>query len=143
MSIVVFLHMLAAFVWLGCVLTEGVFERAGDGSDAGRLYISRARWRIDLFIATPAFALVLVTGLDLFVNAPLTALVFGMIGAGLAAVIFNLHCLYLARIRLTAAEAGDFERWLAIDRQQHIFAAVALIAMLIALAIGASLFTAG
>ncbi|MGO9742101.1 MAG: hypothetical protein ACLPN5_11425 [Roseiarcus sp.] len=142
MSIAVFLHMLAAFVWLGSVLTEWVFERAGDGSDADRLYISRAHWRIDLFVETPAFALVLLTGLYLFGGAPPTALVGGMVGAGLVAVGFNIYRSYLVYIRLKAAEAGDFERWLAIDHQHNILGAVVLIAMLIALAIGASLFTA-
>jgi hypothetical protein len=143
MNAVLFLHILAAFVWLGCVLAESVIERAGDGSEIIRRFVSQAHWRIDLIVEIPAFVIVLLTGAHLAFAFPFTPAIAGMTIAGLVAVGLNLHCVGLVRRRLKAAEAGDYARWLELDHRQHLYGAIVLIAILVALAFGASLFLGG
>lgn len=143
MNVVLFLHILAAFVWLGCVLAEAVFERVGDGSETIRRFVSQAHWRIELFVATPAFVIVLLTGAHLTFAVPITPAIAGMIIAGLVAVGLNLHCMGLVRRRLKAADAGDYARWLELDHRQQLYGGLVLIAIVIALAFSASLFIVG
>jgi hypothetical protein len=143
MTLVLFLHLACAFLWLGCVLVEGVFERVGDGSDATRLFISRAHWRIDRIVEIPAFSGVLATGAFMIAGVELSPLLLLKIAAGSLAIGFNIYCVVLVRSRLRAAEAGDFARWAVIDHSQHRHGAAVLAAMVVALAIGGYLFVAG
>ena len=143
MNVVLFLHVLFACVWVGCVLTQGVLERAGDGSDAIRLFISRAHWRIDQFVEIPAFVIVLLTGAHMWTAVNPNTLIAAMVLVGLVAIVINVYCVHLARMRLKAAEAGDFRRWVEIDGQLHVYGAVLLVAQVAALAIGGNIFVGG
>ena len=143
MTAVLFLHMLCAFVWLGCVLTETVMERAGDVSTVVRRLVSRAHWRIDLLVELPAFLGVLLTGGYMVQFISMTPLLMLKIAAGLIAVGVNVYCVLLVGRRHAAAVGGNFGLWEAIDRRQHRYGAVVLVAMLFALAIGGHLLIAG
>ena len=58
------LHLALVGLWLGCVLTEALFERAllGKGRDK-KLILTALHKRVDMFIEIPAFTLVVVTGM--------------------------------------------------------------------------------
>jgi hypothetical protein len=143
LSNLIFLHIVCASAWLGCVLVEAIFERSIDGSAPSRTLISRAHWRIDLAVEIPAFAGVVATGALLLVGTPVTSLVAVKIALGVLAVAVNIYCVWLVRRRLAAARACDWTRWEAIDHRQHQFGAIVLVAMLGALAIGDYLFSGG
>jgi len=143
MSSVVFLHIVDALIWFGCVLTEMVFERVGDGSETIRQFISEAHWRIDLYVEIPAFVVVLFSGGHLAGVLSWTPAVVVMIVAGLIAVGVNVYCVVLVRRRLAAAQANDSSLWFEIDHSQHRWGAVVLVAQLVALAAAATMFGAG
>ena len=143
MSSVLILHILAAFVWLGCVLTETVFERVGDGSEVIRRFIAEAHWRIDVFVEIPAFVVVALTGAYMAAVLPSSPGIMIMMTAGLIAVGISVYCTYLVRERLRAAEAGEASLWFELDHQLHRCGAVVLIGVLVALSAGVSLFVAG
>ena len=57
-----------------------------------------------------------------------TTLIAAMVVVGLIAVVINIYCVHLARMRLKAAETTDFQRWRELDGQLHVYGAVLLIA---------------
>jgi uncharacterized membrane protein len=133
------IHVAAAGLWLGCVLTEVLFERALlDRGPEARRWLAGLHKRVDTWIEVPAFSVVVITGgLLLPVQGmPGSGLVQAKIAAGLLAVVANGWCVYLVLQRHTHAEAGrwaDFER---VDRQQHLVGAVVLAGMLVAFGLG-------
>src|SRR5574343_1362030 len=86
------LHLLFAGIWLGCVLTEALFERAllGQGRDK-ELILTALHKRVDLFVEIPAFALVVITGGLLLSSVAPTALLHVKLGFALLAVITNIY----------------------------------------------------
>ncbi len=134
-------HLLLIGLWLGCVLTEALFERAllGRGPDA-ELWLARLHWRVDLFIEVPAFCGVLLSGAMLLHQQPSWPAYFGLklslAGLALAA---NAFCVVLVRIRLGQAERKDWAGFAKTDRLQHQVGAVVLLALLLAMTLGFSL----
>lgn len=128
-------------IWLGCVLTEALFERAllGKGR-AQELILVALHKRVDLFIEIPAFMIVLVTGgLMLAGVSPGTGLRV-KIALGLLAIAANVYCVWLVFRRARAAECDDWETFTALDHLQHKFGAVVLLGILTALGLGIDLF---
>lgn len=62
-TVILIIHLLCAGLWLGCVLTEVLFERAllGQGRDAERT-LAALRWRVDVWVEMPAFVAVALLG---------------------------------------------------------------------------------
>jgi len=141
MKALLFLHLVLLSAWLGCILVEAIYEHSIEKSDGMRVFVSRLHWTTDRFIEIPAFAGVLLTGAAMAARVPMTPLLSLKILFGLIAIIFNTICVILVVKRLRYAEAGDFDAWEAIDHKQHIYGAVVLISLLLALAIGGYLFT--
>jgi len=69
-SSLVFVHLLFVGIWLGCVLTEALFERAllGQGP-AQELLLAGLHKKVDLWVEIPAFTLVLLSGAALMASA--------------------------------------------------------------------------
>jgi hypothetical protein len=134
-SVLLPIHIAAAGIWLGCVVTEALFERAllGKGR-AQELILVALHQRVDLIVEIPAFAAVLVTGgLMLAVADTLLGI---KIAFGLLAIAANAYCVRLVFQRATAAKEdrwGDFAR---LDHLQHKFGVVVLFGILAALAVG-------
>ncbi len=128
------LHLVFVGLWLGCVLTEALFERAllGQGRDK-ELILTALYKRVDLFVEIPAFALVVITGGMLLSSVPATALLHVKLDFALIAVITNIYCVYLVFKRDRLARSSDWPAFEAIDYLQHKMGAIVLIGILGAL----------
>ena len=136
------LHLTFVGLWLGCVLTEALFERAllGHGRDK-ELILSALHRRVDLFIEIPAFVLVLATGGLLLAGAQPSGLLHAKLGLALLAVAANVYCVYLVFKRHRLALQGDWQGFEKADHLQHKIGAVVLLGILGALGLGLALFS--
>ncbi|MEJ6004553.1 hypothetical protein WG899_03265 [Paucibacter sp. AS339] len=132
-----FVHLLMVGLWLGCVLTEALFERAllGRGS-AAELWLARLHWRVDLCIEIPAFCGVLLSGAVLLQQAPAGPWLWLKLGFAGLAIAANLFCVGLVWRRLKQAEIGDAAGFARTDHLQHRVGAVVLLALLAAMGVG-------
>ena len=103
------LHLALVGLWLGCVLTEAVFERAflGKGRDK-ELILTALHKRVDVFIEIPAFTLVVVTGMLLMPQAPMGMVFVAKLVFALLAVASNVFCVHLVFKRHQLSSAGDW-----------------------------------
>lgn len=139
-STILFVHLVFVGVWLGCVLTEALFERAllGQGREQERLLVGLHK-RVDLWIEIPAFTGVLISGVLLLSQAAWSLTLQTKILFGVVAIAANIYCVGLVFRRAQAAESGDWAKFKALDHQQHKWGAVVLVAILLALGLGVSL----
>jgi uncharacterized membrane protein len=137
-------HLLFVGIWLGCILTEALFERAllGKGR-VQKVILAVLHKRVDMFIELPALLMVLLTGCLLLKHGHGGSLLHYKIGFGLLAIAANLVCVWLVMRRANAAMAQDWEQFDRLDRIQHMVGAVVLLGMLLALGIGFYLFVRG
>jgi len=140
MNLLVFLHVVCAGIWLGAALVEVAFEQALDLSPSRRAPALALRWKTDLFIVTPAFLGVAVTGIGMLAFAPLTPLLSAKVAFGAIAVLANAYCVWLARQRLALAEARDYLSFARVDAEQRRWGAVALLGLVAALVVGGAIF---
>lgn len=129
-------HLAAAGLWLGCVCTEVVFERAL-ASDPLRL--AQLHRRVDAAVELPACLVVLLTGLAMLTlrgRAPWDAWLAAKIALGAVALAANAMCARLVWRRATCAQAGDTQGFATADRRQHRWGAVVLAGLVAALALG-------
>ncbi len=140
-SLLLVTHLVFVGIWLGCVLTEALFERAllGKGR-AQELILVALHKRVDLFIEIPAFVIVLVTGGLMLASANPGALLQVKIAFALLAIAANVYCVWLVFRRARAAESGEWTTFAALDHLQHKFGAVVLLGILTALGLGIYLF---
>jgi hypothetical protein len=131
------LHLVFVGIWLGCVLTETLFERAllGKGRDQELILVDLHK-RVDLLVEIPAFTVVLVTGFLMFSGAGHSSLLMTKIGFGLVAVLVNLYCVRLVFQRADAAHSGDWSGFSRYDHLQHRYGAVVLLTIVVALILG-------
>jgi uncharacterized membrane protein len=131
------LHIAFVGIWLGCILTEGLFEWAllRRGREA-ELILVELHKRVDLLVELPAIAGVGITGILMLGSARYSAAMIAKITLGLLAIVANLFCVVLVFRRATAAESGDSSSFRRYDRLQHQVGAVVLIAVFAALALG-------
>lgn len=143
-SLLLSIHLVFVGLWLGCVLTEAIFERAllGQGRDK-ELILARLHKRVDLFVEIPAFTVVLFSGAAMLVQATPSSLLYVKLGFALLAIAANVYCVYLVFRRERYAANNQWDEFEAIDHQQHKFGALVLIGMLCALVIGLYLHTGG
>ena len=128
------LHLALVGLWLGCVLTEALFERAllGKGRDK-ELILTALHKRVDVFIEIPAFTLVVVTGMLLMPQAPMGMVFVGKLVFALLAAATNVFCVQLVFKRHQMAATGDWTGFEETDHLQHKWGAVVLIGILGAL----------
>lgn len=139
---ILLVHILLVGIWLGCVLTEALFERAllGKGREQERI-LTRLHKRVDVWIEIPAFVGVLVSGGVLLNHADWNRILQTKVLLGLVAIAANAYCVGLVFRRSKTAESGDWERFEALDHLQHKWGAVVLVAMLLALGLGVHLWS--
>jgi len=134
-----FLHLGFAFLWLGCVLTEALFERAllSGNRDAHKM-LADLHVRVDLIVEIPAMIVVLGTGGLLWLGASsLRATSIVMLVAGATALIANAYCVLLVFQRREAARSEAWDRFERLDHQQHKVGAVVLLGLIVAIVSGA------
>jgi hypothetical protein len=125
------LHLALVGLWLGCVLTEALFERAllGKGRDK-ELILTALHKRVDVFIEIPVFTLVVVTGMLLMPQASIGMVLKAKLVFALLAVATNVFCVHLVFKRHQLAATGDWTGFEATDQLQHKWGAVVLIGIL-------------
>ncbi len=135
------IHLVFIGVWLGCVLTEALFERAllGQGRDQERILV-RLHKRVDLMVEIPAFVIVLITGALMLSNATPSTALYAKIGFGLLAIAANSYCIWIVFRRARAANDGQWERFAHLDHLQHKVGALVLLGILGALSFGIYLY---
>ena len=135
---VLFCHVVFASVWLGCVITEALFERAllaGDRS--AHLLLVDLHVRVDLIVEIPAILIVVFTGVWLWLHSePSGVAVYSMLIAGFVAIAANAYCVYLVFKRKAAAHAGEWDEFDRLDHLQHKVGAIVLVGLLTALGAG-------
>lgn len=134
------IHLILVGLWLGCVLTEALFERAllGQGHDH-ELLLANLHKRVDLFIEIPAFIGVTVTGAWLLGQATPSLWLYIKVAMAIVAVVANAVCVWLVFARAAAAQADNWEHFGRLDKVQHQLGAVVLLGMLGALGFGLAL----
>ncbi len=136
-TVVSLLHVLFAGLWLGCVLTEALFERALFSKDREQaLKLARLHVRVDQFVELPAMLGVLITGAVRIEAPALTPWLIAMIVCGVVALMANAFCIGIVFRRAAAADAGEMERFERLDHLQHKIGTVVLLGLLGALATG-------
>ena len=135
---IISLHFGFAAVWLGCVVTEALFERALLAGDReSHLTLADLHARVDLFIEVPAIAIVVATGVYLWLQGnPSGPGFYVMLTMGLIAIIANSYCVWLVFRRRHVAHLGDWSEFDRLDHQQHKVGAVVLIGLLAAIVSG-------
>ena len=131
------IHISFVGIWLGCVLTEALFERAllGKGREQ-ELTLVALHKRVDLVVEIPAFMVVLITGSMMYPFASLSGLIHVKIALGLFAVAVNAYCVWLVFLRARAAQAGNREEFVRLDHKQHKYGALVLLSIVAALGFG-------
>ena len=137
-TILAAIHVTFASLWLGCILTEALFERAllpkGRG---GQLTLAHLHVRVDKVVEIPAILGVLVTGILMLSETTRTSVAFQfMLLAGAIAIAANFYCVWLVFKRRDAAVAGNWLRFEALDHIQHKAGGAVLVAVLIGLVAG-------
>jgi uncharacterized membrane protein len=136
-SVLLPIHLSFVGIWLGCVLTEALFERAllGKGKEH-ELTLVTLHKRVDLVVEIPSFVVVLITGALMYPLANVSGLIQIKIALGLLAVVVNGYCVWLVFQRSVAAQSGNWEEFTRLDHKQHKYGAVVLLAIVVALSIG-------
>jgi len=140
-SLLLAIHLVFVGIWLGCVLTEALFERAllGQGRDQELILVNLHK-RVDLFVEIPSFLIVLVTGALMLSTANQSLLLHAKIAFGLIAIAANIYCVRLVFRRAQAAQAGQWQVFAHLDHLQHKIGVIVLLGILGALGIGIYLY---
>lgn len=140
-SVLLPLHLASVGIWLGCVITEAIFERAllGKGR-AQELILVELHKRVDLIVEIPAFIAVLVTGAAMLASVYPSPLLTAKIAFGLLAIATNIYCVWLVFRRARAAHSDQQAEFTRLDHLQHKFGVIVLLALVTALAIGVYLY---
>jgi len=143
-SLLLPIHLTFVGIWLGCVITEALFERAllGKGKEQELILVALHK-KVDLFVEIPAFVVVLVTGMLMLPFANASGLFNTKVMFGLLAIFTNIYCVWLVFRRSTAANNGESEEFSRLDHKQHKFGAIVLFSIIAALLIGLYTHTAG
>lgn len=138
---IIFAHLIFVGIWLGCVITEALFERAllGQGHDKEKI-LSKLHVKVDLFVEIPAFVLTAVTGAYLLGATNFDIALFAKIGFGVLAILLNIYCVYLVFERDKAAQNDDWLRFEKLDHIQHKAGAGVLIFIVLAIIAGMARF---
>lgn len=130
------LHLFAVAFWLGVVAVEYLIERTRAQSRSQGFTVAGLHRQIDLFFETPAFTLVLISGLLLIEPARFDGIYALKIVAGGIAVLGNMLCLIPVLKRYTAAGNDDLSAVIRYSRLIDIISLLAIPAGLLAFACG-------
>lgn len=139
---ILLIHILFVGIWVGCVLTEALFERAllHKGRDKEKI-LADLHWKVDLFIEIPAFIIVAISGIFLIQSNFIQPIIIAKIIAGLIAILINIFCVKLVYDRKIAASHEDWQKFEKLDKIQHKAGALVLFFQLLAIGLGLSVFS--
>ncbi|TNE42642.1 MAG: hypothetical protein EP347_00455 [Alphaproteobacteria bacterium] len=138
MTVLLPLHYGFAMLWLGCVITEALFERALlSGDRSSHLLLADLHVKVDKFVEIPAMCIVTLSGIWLWRFAEVVGAAFyTMVCAGCIAILANVYCVVLVFKRRDAAHNQDWAAFDILDHRQHKFGGLVLIGLLVALGSG-------
>lgn len=119
MTVVLLIHLLALGLWIGCIATETVFEHTTGKEPGMQAAIARLHVKVDLLVETPAFLVVLATGLWMYGDTVITPLFGVKIAVGIVAILTNVACVWIVLARDVAIRANAPERARRLDDWQH------------------------
>ncbi len=134
----VYLHVAFAALWLGCILTEAIFERTllADGVDR-HLLLARLHCRVDEIVELPAMLGVAATGIAMLARLDsVDSLLAWKIAFGVVALATNIWCYVLVLRRRERAIERDVIGFSRIDHLQHRIGALVLTSLLAAMVTG-------
>ncbi len=109
MSLIVFIHILAAGFWLGCVAVEVVLERSRGGRDvAKKRLVADYHVTVDQWIEIPTFMVLLVSGVIMLDMDRLAGWYLVKVVCGTTVVALNAWCAVLVRQRPHIADDEHF-----------------------------------
>ncbi len=134
-------HLIFIGIWVGCVLTEALFERAllGKGRDK-EIILCALHKKVDIFIEVPAFIIVAITGAILSSSTNFTPLILTKITFGILAILVNIYCVFLVFKRADSAKAENWINFEKLDHLQHKAGALVLMFQVFAIICGAMVF---
>ena len=89
-----YLHLVAAGIWVGVVAAEFFIEIAAMRDDTSCIKASKLHFATDTWIEVPAFLSVLVTGAFKLHSGHMEGLFLYKVLFGLLAILFNIICVY-------------------------------------------------
>jgi len=120
------LHLFAVAFWLGVVAVEYLIERGRAQSRSQGFTVAALHRRIDLLFETPAFGVVLISGLLLIEPSRLDGLYALKVVAGAVAVLGNVLCVIPVLRRHAAAQRDDLA---AVIRQSRLIDLISMLAI--------------
>lgn len=136
MTILLFAHLIAVGLWVGCVAVEIVAELVSKSFPPESNFIAALHWRVDQFVEIPALVAVLITGAMMLPSAPTTWIVLAKIGFGLTAVGLNIVCAGLVYRRYQCQLDGDMRGYQCADVWHERVGVWVVVSMLVALVLG-------
>lgn len=130
-------HLLALGVWIGCIATETIVEHSVRG-EGERDYVASVHWPIDLYVETPAFLIVGLSGAVLWSTTPHDGMLSLKVALGLTAVACNAACVWVVWARRQARRRNDVAAYARLDDLQHKLGAALVVLILAALGLGAA-----
>lgn len=135
-SLVLSIHLFAAAFWFGVLGVEFILEQGRTRSREHGYAVADIHYNIDLFLETPAFLVVLITGLMMLQGHPLSGLFLAKVCAGAIAILGNVGCVYAIVRRKWAAHTNDFKSVVKYSYMVDKLSAIAVPAGFAALFIG-------
>lgn len=135
-SLLLSIHLFAAAFWFGVLGVEFILEQGRTRCKEHGYAVADIHYNIDLYLETPAFVMVLITGLIMSNGQPLTGLYFVKVCAGLIAIAGNIGCVYAIVRRKWAARVKNFGGLVKYSYMVDRLSAVAVPAGFMALFIG-------
>ena len=131
------LHILFAGVWIGCVLTETVFEKSLVSEQfKERSRLARLHLWVDTMIEIPALIGTAITGALFVRSVPLDLLLSIKLVSASLTLIANLLCFVFVVARDRAAVVASWGRFEQHDHRQHQFGKVVFIGVLLTALLG-------
>ena len=121
MSSILFIHLLAIGIWVGCVATEVVCEFDQKHAKLNESYIAALHWKIDKYVEIPALSITCLTGLVMLPGNTWTLLISIKMLAGVSAAILNTVAAYTVYQRYKYFSLKDEEKYLRYHKlHEHI-----------------------
>ena len=135
-SLLLSIHLFAAAFWFGILGVEFILEQGRTRSREHGYAVADIHYHVDLFLETPAFMTVLVTGVLMSSGQALEGLFLVKVCAGLVAIAGNVGCVYAIVRRKIAGHTQDFAGLVRYSRVVDKLSAIAVPAGVVSLLIG-------
>lgn len=132
MDTVVFVHLFAVALWLGCVFAETIMELVGRASEEAGRTVSKMHFYIDIFVEAPLLIVMLASGFMLLDVDRLSGLYLVKVVCGFVAIAGNFYCIFYVikrkrRMDIDSVTQGHETDKIFLTVIAYPFAAIALV----------------